>query len=202
MSKQVVILLHGVGSNGKDLSALGDFWKPALPDTVFLSPNAPFHFDQGGGGFQWFSLTGVTTENRPQRIYEARKRFDETISRVCVEQDINPDRDKIVFVGFSQGSIMSLDALVSGRYPLAGIVAFSGRLSSPLPYENRYDTPVLLIHGKSDPVIPWSESEKAKEQLTDLGFTVEARYEDHTQHTISPEGAMAASEFIQQCFSE
>lgn len=97
---------------------------------------------------------------------------------------------------------MSLDALVSGRYPLAGIVAFSGRLSSPLPYEKSYDTPVFLVHGKSDPVIPWSESEQAKEQLTDLGFTVEARYEDHTQHTISPEGAMAALEFIQKCFSK
>lgn len=202
MSKQVVILLHGVGSNGKDLSALGDFWKPVLPDTVFLSPDAPFHFDQGGEGFQWFSLIGVTNENRPQRISQARESFDETISQIFSEQGIDPDRDKIVFVGFSQGSIMSLDALVRSRYPLVGVVAFSGRLSSPQPYEKNCETPVFLVHGKSDPVIPWSESEKAKEQLTDLGFTVEARYEDHIQHTISPEGAMAAAEFIKKCFSE
>lgn len=201
MSKQVVILLHGVGSNGKDLSALGEFWKPTLPDTLFLSPDAPFHFDQGGEGFQWFSLTGVTTENRPQRIVEARKSFDETMSRIFSVQGIDPNKDKVVFVGFSQGSIMSLDALVSGRYPLAGIVAFSGRLSSPQPFEKSYDTPVFLVHGKNDAVIPWSESEKAKVQLMDLGFAVESRYEDHTQHTISPEGAMAAAEFIKGCFA-
>lgn len=156
MSKQVVILLHGVGSNGKDLSALGDFWKPILPDTVFLSPDAPFHFDQGGDGFQWFSLIGVTNENRPQRIYQARESFDETISQIFSEQGIDPDRDKIVFVGFSQGSIMSLDALVRSRYPLVGVVAFSGRLSSPQPYEKIARHPcflctekvILLFHGQ------------------------------------------------------
>jgi len=201
MSKKVVILLHGVGSNGRDLSSLGDFWKPALPDTLFLSPDAPFPFDQAGDGFQWFSLTGVTSDNRPQRIFDARKSFDETINRLFSEHGIDPSSDKVVFVGFSQGSIMSLDALVSGRYPLAGVVAFSGRLSSPQPYEEGNTTPVLLIHGKSDPVIPWSESEKTKEQLLQLGFPVVARYEDDTVHTISPEGAMAAAEFIKGCFN-
>ena len=75
MSKQVVILLHGVGSNGEDLAALGDFWKPLLPETLFLSPNAPFRFDQAAEGYQWFSLLDVTAENRPERIVEARRRL-------------------------------------------------------------------------------------------------------------------------------
>ncbi len=201
MSKQVVILLHGVGSNGDDLAALGDFWQPILPNTLFLSPNAPFSFDQAAVGFQWFSLTGVTNENRPQRIVDARRDFDRTINTLFSEHGIHPNEDKIVFVGFSQGSIMSFDALVTGRYPLTGVVAFSGRLSSPEPYEMGNQLPVLLIHGKSDPVIPWSESQKAAQQLSDLGFAIEESYEDDTVHTISSEGAMLAAQFIKKCFS-
>ncbi len=200
MTKQVVILLHGVGSNGDDLSTLGDFWKPVLPDTLFLSPNAPFKFDQAAVGYQWFSLIGVTNENRAQRIVEARRSFDNTIHELFSEHGINPKEDKIVFVGFSQGSIMSLDALVTGRYPLSGVVAFSGRLSSPLPYQQGEQLPVLLIHGKSDPVIPWSESHKAAQQLNELNFSVEESYEPNTVHTISSEGAMLAVQFIKKCF--
>ncbi len=201
MSKQVVILLHGVGSNGEDLSALGDFWQPVLPDTLFLSPNAPFAFDQASVGYQWFSLIGVTAQNRPQRIVEARKAFDETIKGLFAEHNIDATKDKVVFVGFSQGSIMSLDALVSARFPLAGLVAFSGRLSSPQPYEPSLSTPVLLIHGKSDPVIPWSESQNAAKILNELNVSVEQSYEPNTVHTISSEGAMLAAQFIQKCFA-
>ncbi len=201
MTKQVVILLHGVGSNGDDLAALGKFWKPILPGTLFLSPNAPMKFDQAPEGYQWFSLTGVTKENRPQRIVDARRDFDRTIHRLFSEHGIHPNEDKIVFVGFSQGSIMSLDALVTARYSLAGVVAFSGRLSSPQPYQPDEQVPVLLIHGKSDPVIPWVESQQAASKLGALNISVEASYEDETEHTISAEGAMLAAQFIKRCFS-
>jgi len=200
MSKQVVILLHGVGSNGEDLAALGDFWKPLLPETLFLSPNAPFRFDQAAEGYQWFSLLDVTAENRPERIVEARRSFDQTIKALFSQHGINPKQDKVMFVGFSQGSIMSLDALVSDRYPLTGVVAFSGRLSSPQPYSQGNKLPVLLIHGKSDSVIPYSESQIAAERLSELNFAVEESYEPETEHTISSEGAMLAAQFIQKCF--
>ncbi len=202
MTKQVVILLHGVGSNGDDLAALGKFWKPILPGTLFLSPNAPMKFDQAPEGYQWFSLTGVTNDNRPQRIVDARRDFDRTIHSLFSEHGIHPNEDKIVFVGFSQGSIMSLDALVSARYLLTGVVAFSGRLSSPEPYKPDQQVPVLLIHGKSDPVIPWSESQQAAKKLAELNVVVEESYEDETVHTISAEGAMLAAQFIKKCFAD
>ncbi len=201
MSKQVVIFLHGVGSNGSDLSSLADFWKTLLPDTLFLSPNAPFKFDQSSVGYQWFSVTGVTSDNRSQRIVEARRSFDNVIHHLFSEHGINPKDDKVVLVGFSQGAIMSLDALVCPRYPVTGVVAFSGRLSSPKPYAKGNRLPVLLIHGKKDPVIPWMESYKAAEQLDKLGFKLEQSYEPETVHTISSEGAMLAAQFIRRCFT-
>jgi phospholipase/carboxylesterase len=200
MTKQVVILLHGVGSNGEDLQTLARYWAQELPETLFLSPNAPFRFDQGAG-YQWFSINGVTPETRAARIVDARSEFDSTINRLLNEHVINPEIDRVVFVGFSQGSIMALDALVSGRFPLAGVVAFSGRLASPEPFTSTSATPVILLHGKSDPVIPYTESEIAAKKLMTVGFDVQTNYEPGAVHTITNVGANLALKFIQKCFS-
>ncbi|WP_320152854.1 dienelactone hydrolase family protein [uncultured Tolumonas sp.] len=201
MTKQVVILLHGVGSNGDDLQALARYWSQELPDTLFLSPNAPFRFDQGFG-YQWFSVNGITPETRAARIVSARSEFNATINRLFSEHAINPDLDRVVFVGFSQGTIMALDALVSARFPLAGVVAYSGRLASPEPFiKSEKATPVILIHGKNDPVIPYTESEAAANKLIELGFEVQTHYESGAVHTITNAGVALALTFIKRCFS-
>jgi phospholipase/carboxylesterase len=200
MIKQAVILLHGVGSHGDDLKPLGQYWAQSIPDTLFISPNAPCRFDHGPG-YQWFSINGVTAETRPQRVVRARETFDQVLNALFDKHELNPNHDKIVLVGFSQGSIMALDMLVTGRIPLAGVVAFSGRLSSPPPRIAGHNQPVLLIHGQRDPVIPWSESQTAAQQLAQLGFDVTAVYEPNTVHTISDQGAQQAGLFIASCIT-
>ncbi len=195
MTRKIVILLHGVGSNGDDLQPLAESWAENMPDTLFVSPNAPMRFDQGFG-YQWFSLCGVTVDNRPQRVAAARPDFDAVISGILAENAIDPAKDKVIFVGFSQGSIMALDALVSGRFPLAAVVAFSGRLASLEPFTPSPLTKTLLIHGKFDQVIPWSESYTADQRLKALGVDVQLLLEEGTPHTISPAGARTAARFL------
>jgi phospholipase/carboxylesterase len=201
MAKALVIFLHGVGSNGDDLAVLGQHWASLLPDVAFASPNAPYPFEHAMG-YQWFSLTGITTENRPSRVREARAAFDETLQQLMAQHGMADAWDKVILVGFSQGSIMALDALASGRYPLAGVVAFSGRLSFDGALTPQQHTPALLIHGKVDGVIPYSETESAVQRLQDAGLVVEARYEAATGHTISSQGALQAATFIAQCLQD
>lgn len=199
MAKQVVILLHGVGSNGRDLQPLAQYWSQQHSEIKFLTLNAPFQFEQGGG-YQWFSINGVTEQSRPARVVAAREHFDHAINSLLHENGIDLAMAKLLFVGFSQGSIMALDALVSQRFPLAGVIAFSGRLASPQPYLNSRGEKALLVHGKSDPVIPWLESEKAGSLLEEAGFSVQTHYEDGVGHTITQTGAAVASEFIHKAF--
>lgn len=199
MAKKWVIFLHGVGSNGQDLLGLADFWRAELPDVAFAAPNAPFPCDFGGG-YQWFSLAGITEANRFERVVAAREALDATLAGVMAEQQFTPGVDELVLVGFSQGSIMSLDLLVSDRLPLKGIVAFSGRLASPQPWVAASTTPALLIHGRNDPVIPWQESQAAAATLTEAGFKAEAVFEDGLVHSISRDGALRAAAFIADCF--
>lgn len=195
MTKKIVIMLHGVGSRGDDLQPLADSWSATLPDTLFVSPNAPLRFEQGWG-YQWFSITGVTSVNRPERVKAARDDFDAVIRDILRENDIDAANDKIILVGFSQGSIMALDALVSGRYPLTAVVAFSGRLASVEPFTPKRQSRALLIHGKADQVIPWTESQSAEQKLKALGLDVQLLLEENTSHTISSAGARTAARFI------
>ncbi|MGK3142581.1 alpha/beta hydrolase [Pantoea sp. C2G6] len=201
MAKALVVFLHGVGSNGDDLAPIGRHWATLLPDVVFASPDAPERFE-AGFGWQWFSLTGVTPENRPGRVRAARDAFDATLRAVMAQHGFADRWQDLVLVGFSQGSIMALDALASGRYPLAGVVAFSGRLAFDGPLTPQPHLPALLIHGQADEVIPWQESDSAAVRLKAAALPVEAVFEPATGHTISAQGAMHAAAFIAQCLQD
>ncbi len=206
-SRNLVILLHGVGSNGADLAPLGDAWAQALPGTVFASPNAPER-SSFGHGYQWFSVAGVTPENRAERILGGRAGFDALISSIIAEKGFADKLDRVAFVGFSQGTIMSLDAVASGRFPVGAVVGFSGRLASPKPLtpkdtaNGKGKTPILLVHGTGDPVIPSFETEEAEAELKKLGFPVETQIEAGLGHTISPGGVMRAAEFLSKIFKD
>jgi phospholipase/carboxylesterase len=197
----LVIMLHGVGSSGNDLAPLANAWKSTLPGAVFASPNAPAP-SSFGSGYQWFSVTGVTEDNRSERIADARQSFDKVISSIIADNGFTDKLDRVAFVGFSQGTIMALDAIASGRWPVGAVVGFSGRLASPLPLQPSLKTPVLLVHGSADPVIPATESSKASATLQALGVKVEMLTLPGLPHTISAEGAAQAGSFLAEAMSK
>jgi phospholipase/carboxylesterase len=197
----LVIMLHGVGSSGNDLAPLADAWKTNLPGAVFVSPNGPSP-SSFGSGYQWFSVAGVTEENRSGRIKEARPSFDAVISAIVAENGFSGRLDRVALVGFSQGTIMALDAIASGRWPVGTVVGFSGRLASPLPLQPALHTPVLLVHGSADPVIPASETSKAGATLQALGVKVETLTLPGLPHTISAEGAAKAGSFLAETMTK
>lgn len=198
--KSLAIFLHGVGSSGADLEGVKPFLAPHLPDTIFAFPNGPHPFDQGGFGYQWFSIAGVTPDSRPQRILQARPSFDETIGGLIDQAGLTDTPERVALIGFSQGSIMALDALVSGRWPVGAVIAFSGRLASPDPLHPSRSTRAVLIHGTADPVIPAAESQQTQAQLTDLGISSELHLIPGAGHTIAPEGLTIATQHLRALF--
>ncbi|SSC66701.1 alpha/beta hydrolase [Ciceribacter selenitireducens] len=194
-ASHLVIFLHGVGSRGADLLPLAGPLRDALPGTVFVAPDAPFPFPYGMG-HQWFSIAGVTEDNRAGRIEAARADFDRVIGETIETFGFAERLDRVAFVGFSQGTIMALDALVSGRWPVGAIVGFSGRLGSPYPLSPDKATPVLLVHGAADSVIPAAETVKAATTLQKLDVDVESRILPGLDHTISAEGVELAGKFL------
>ncbi len=196
MTDSLVIFLHGVGSRGADLAPLGAAWRTALPHTAFAAPDGPFPFGPGGMGRQWFSVQGVTEANRPQRVADARDAFDAVLKDILAAHGLSDRPDRVALVGFSQGSIMALDAMASGRWPVAAVLAYSGRLASPTPLHPAPGTRTLLIHGDADPIMPVALAAEAESQLKEAGANVRRLILPRLGHTLSAPGVDAGATFL------
>ena len=193
----LVVFLHGVGAFGADLAPLAAPLSAFLPSAAFVAPDAPARFDGGGLGRQWFSVAGISPDNRQQRVEQAREAFDRVISAAIAERGFAGRLDRVALFGFSQGSIMALDAIASGRWPVAAVVAASGRLPGAAdPLAAAAATPVLLLHGEADATVPAEESRRAATRLKAAGFAVETRFFPRLGHSISGEGVEAAGAFL------
>ena len=144
-------------------------------------------------------IQGVTDTNRAGRDAAARAAFDTSRLACMDDAGLAGQPERVVLVGFSQGSIMALDAVVSGRWPVAGVVAFSGRLASPPPYTPALHTPVLLVHGDADPIMPVREAARAAQALEQAGGAVKTVILPGVEHTLSAEGVAQAAAFIHTC---
>lgn len=195
--RKLLIMLHGVGSNGADLAPIGQHIAQNI-GAQSESPDAPLRFDQGGAGRQWFSIAGVTEANRPARVAAARASFDATITEIIAQHGMQNQLHNVALIGFSQGSIMVLDAVANGRWPVGAVVAFSLRLASPAPLTPALQTPVLLVHGTTDPVMPITEATTAEAALTAAGVQTTLHLLPGVGHTITPAGVALAQDFLRK----
>lgn len=194
---RLAILLHGVGAHGSSIGWLaGELAQPGL---AFAAPDAPFAFDAAPGGpaRQWFSVTGVTAANRPARVTAARAPFDAVLQQVMAEHSLTDRPDQVALIGFSQGAIMALDAVATGRWSFGAVVAFSGRLATEPPLAPA-PTPLLLAHGRQDSVIPATEAEAAHAALTAAGAKPALILEDRVGHAPGPQGIARARALLAQ----
>jgi len=134
------------------------------------------------------------------RVAAARAALDKTLGDIIAAHGLTNQPERIALVGFSQGSIMALDAMASGRWPVASVVAFSGRLASPQPLTPAQGARVLFIHGDADPVMPVDESVRAAAVLKRLGVDATSQILPGLGHTISSEGASIAGTFLAGIF--
>ncbi|MEM9425305.1 MAG: prolyl oligopeptidase family serine peptidase [Pseudomonadota bacterium] len=197
----VVLFLHGYGADGADLLGLADPLSPHLPDTVFIAADAPDRSMANPMGYQWFPIPwidGSTDAAASEGMHRSAKLLDALIDRILAEEGI--DADRLILVGFSQGTMMSLHVAPRRAEPIAGIVGFSGRLMVPerLGEEMLSTPPVLLIHGDADDVVPFAEMQAAGEALQGAGFTVYAHVMEGTAHGIAPDGLSVALAFMRE----
>ena len=190
-----LIALHGVGSSGDDFAGLADDWGARLPGLTAECPDAPYPFDGGGPGRQWFSIMNVTPANRAERVLAARAGFDAVLAQAIKRLGGAEDASDVALLGFSQGTIMALDAVASGRWKPAAVLGFSGRLATPIT-ASAGKTRLLLTHGGADPMIPPSESEAAARAFETAGYQIALRIEPGLGHGISPTGAENALRFL------
>ena len=198
--RSIVVFLHGYGANGADLLGLADPLSEHLPDTMFVAPDAPESIPGAPFGYQWFPIPwidGSSEEEAERGLLAAAEDLTAFLDALMVDEDVLPEQ--VVLFGFSQGTMISLHVAPRRDDPVAGIVAFSGRLLRPelLVDEVKVRPPVMLVHGDQDDVVPVQSLPAAAEALQEAGWQdVYAHIMKGTAHGIAPDGLSVALAFM------
>jgi phospholipase/carboxylesterase len=198
--KQLVVLCHGVGADGHDLIDLAPTWSHALPDAVFVAVDAPFPHDSGFGR-QWWSVGDRTPSVMEAGVRRAAGFLDAFIDSELARLGLPPDA--YALMGFSQGAMTALFTGLRRTAAPRAILAFSGALIAPerLPAELANRTPVLLVHGEADDVVPAHRSRDAEQALRAAGVPVEAVYVPRLGHGIEDTGLATGALALQRAFT-
>ena len=198
-ANKLVVFLHGYGADGKDLIDLANPFGMALPNASFISPDAPHPCAMSPQGRQWFPIEEIPKGAIKASLgllglidYEAKK--------------LNLTFKDVILIGFSQGAMMSMQCLLINNEQLGAIIGYSGALKEEnidaaddqiLNGKHKYsDTPILLVHGEQDEVVPFQSLEKSKYLLNKIGFNVQTLSRQDLAHGIDPEGISKGMEFL------
>ena len=194
--KNAIILLHGYGGDGKDISMLSLNWKRYMPNTVFICPDGHEICSINPTGYQWFDLT----KDDPQYILEqsinAEKKIQNFINEI--KQEFNLDNNKICLSGFSQGCMMSINVGLTSEKKFSCIVGFSGKIIDQNNLKNRIknSTDTLLIHGETDQIVPSTHLLESKDFLIRNNVDVQTLLIKNCDHHIPIEASSTALNYI------
>lgn len=194
--KQIVLLLHGYGSNGADLISLAPHWQRDLPDALFLAPNAPQSLGSLAAGYQWWPLSTFTPQALAAGAASAAPAIDAFIDRKLGQYGLS--ESDLAIVGFSQGTMMALHVGLRRPRRVAAVVGYSGMLTGApeLGHLPITKPPVLLVHGSADPIVPVAALHAAKSELERLGIEVTAHVSNGVGHSVDPVGLRMGGEFV------
>ena len=198
--KNAIILLHGYGGDGKDISILSLNWKRHLPNTIFICPNAHERCSINSSGYQWFDLT----KDEPNYILEQSIKAEKKLSQFIkeVKKEFNLENNKICLSGFSQGCMMSINLGITSDQEYNCIVGFSGKIinQEDLKFRKKVSTNTLLIHGDSDQVVSPNFLLEAKDFFIRNNIEIETRLIKNCDHHIPIEASSIALNYILKKF--
>lgn len=199
-ARQLVVLLHGVGADGADLAELIPYMAPALPDAAFVSPDGPEPYDMAPFGRQWFSLADRSGPALAAGVRQGAQVVDGFLDQQLARFGLT--EAECAIIGFSQGTMVTLQMAPRRERPLAAVVGFSGALVSAetLAADIRSRPRMLLIHGAEDEVVNPACLPQAEQALAAAGIPVLAESRPGLGHSIDGPGLALAIGFLRQAF--
>lgn len=203
-AKNLVVFLHGYGSNGDDLISIGQEWAPYLPDTAFVSPNAPEVCEIWSQGYQWFSIRAIDPD-----AFEREKQAEKAMPALNAFLDAQLAKwgvaeSHLLVAGFSQGAMMAMYTMPRRQKPCAGLIGYSGMLieAEALKRPEMVKIPVLAIHGDRDEVVPPASLEAIERGFSAAGYDVETVLRPGLGHGIDGFGLTRGLDFVKECFEK
>tara|TARA_B100000902_G_C27178926_1_gene847887 strand:+ start:36 stop:695 length:660 start_codon:yes stop_codon:yes gene_type:complete len=200
--ENAVILLHGYGGDGHDISLLASNWQRFLPNTVFLCPDGHQKCEINPSGYQWFDLS----KNDERYILQESKKAEQVLLEFIneVETKYNLPTSKIIVGGFSQGCMMSINLGLISNKEFNCIIGFSGKIINKEDLNKRKvsNTKMLLIHGDADEVVSPSSLLEAKDFLIRNNIDVTTNMIRNCGHNIPAEASSLALKYIKNNLSQ
>ena len=196
--KNAIILLHGYGGDGKDISMLSLNWKRYLKNTIFLCPDAPELCKINPSGFQWFDLNTEDKEFILNESKKTEKKLKQYIEEIKLEYKLK--NSNICISGFSQGCMMSINVGLTSSESFNCIVGFSGKIidKNDLSSRIKAKTNILMVHGELDPIVPPYNLLDAKDFLVRHKINIETLMIKNCEHHIPIEASSAALSYIKK----
>ena len=198
-ARKLVVLLHGYGATGDDLIELAYQWQELLPDAEFVAPHAPEICEVNPMGYQWFGLKDFNPFNIRAGLDRARPVLKKFLLNEINELGLMPS--EMALVGFSQGTMMALDAMFS-MAGMRSILGYSGAFYPPVGEKLDGAKPeVMLVHGDADMVVPYAALAEAKRQLGLFGIAPRMHTSKGIGHGIDEDGIKLGGEFLEETFN-
>ena len=196
--KNAVILCHGYGGDGKDISLLASYWRTYLPDTLFVCPDAPERCAVSSTGFQWFDLMDQTKDQVLVKSLVAEIKLNLLIDEVMDNNNLKSE--KVAIGGFSQGCMISLQTGIKRKDKINSIVGYSGKIIDVSHLQNNINSrpDIILMHGDKDEIVPVSFLLEAKEFFNKNRYKVESKIFKNCEHRIPTEGSSLGLEFLKK----
>ena len=198
--KNAVILLHGYGGDGKDISVLTLNWKRFLPNTIFFCPDGHQHCTINPSGFQWFDLSRDDKKYILEESIKAEEKINVFINEI--KEKYNLDNSKICLSGFSQGCMMSINIALTSDKEFNCVVGFSGKIidKENLAKRIKSKSKILLTHGDNDTIVPSNNMLEVKDFFIRHKIKVETKLIKNCDHHISVEASSIALNYIKKNF--
>ena len=196
--KNAVILCHGYGGDGKDISILASYWKFHLPDTIFICPDAPERCAASPTGFQWFDLMDQTKEQILSKSLVAENKLNKLIDEVKEQNGLSADQ--IAISGFSQGCMISLQTGLKRKDKINSIIGYSGKIidTDHLSKNIASKPNIILMHGDKDQVVTIDGLLEAKDFFHKLNYDITTQIFKNCEHRIPTEGSSLGLQFIKK----
>ena len=198
---KLVFILHGYGADAHDLVSIATYWQRFLPDAFFCVPNAPNPCQVNPAGFEWFDLMQTDNDKITQESLVSLEKLQETIDQKL--DDLKIEYNKLILVGFSQGTMMSVQYAIRQKKKIAGVLGYSGKIYNyELLEKELISKPRMrFLHGNIDEIVPIDEMYKSVEFLKKKDFEVDCKAYEGLGHSISPDGLSDGLDFIKNLTS-
>tara|TARA_B100000029_G_scaffold78458_1_gene69946 strand:- start:724 stop:1380 length:657 start_codon:yes stop_codon:yes gene_type:complete len=196
--RQAIVLCHGYGGDGKDISVLAVNWQRFLPDAIFLCPNAPDVCSINPQGFEWFDLSSEKEEIIFEKSLIAEEKLNKFLDQVLDTLELDPDN--LAIVGFSQGTMISIQVALKKKEKINCLIGYSGKIISKKHLSNNIKSKpkIFLMHGADDTIVPATHLLEAKEYFNNLGIKVKTKIFNNCEHRIPTEGTSLGLNFLRK----